>query len=223
MGQPLLFSCRCWRCKEREVMEMAPPAMRDSSIALLPWLPGFPPWAFRTTVSSLTSPWSVSAVNSSPCPGIAPQSLNSSSQPSRGPASLSGVCMAAARTVWFLFHLGCHRSAVSLSALNVSSLTETIAPMSGSDPASVPPPIEGRFSSTHTPVFPPSSFVLPSFAWFYIFFFTSQVLLSAVVLHALLCLMVYSWCIHRERSTPRPPTSPPSCSPPILYILIFSL
>ena len=56
MGQPLLFSCRCWRCKEREVMEMAPPAMRDSSIALLPWLPGFPPWAFRTTVSSLTSP-----------------------------------------------------------------------------------------------------------------------------------------------------------------------
>ena len=32
------------------------------------------------------------------------------------------------------FHLGCHRSAVSLSALNVSPLTQTIAPLWGSDP-----------------------------------------------------------------------------------------
>jgi len=31
-----------------------------SSIALLPWLPGLPPQAFPTTVSSLTSPWSIS-------------------------------------------------------------------------------------------------------------------------------------------------------------------
>ena len=47
--------------------------------------------------------------------------------PSRGPASLSRVCMAVVRTVWFSFHLGCHRSAVSL--LNVSPLTQTIVPM----------------------------------------------------------------------------------------------
>ena len=46
----------------------------------------------------------------------------------------SRVCMAAARTVWFSFHLGCHRSAVSLSALNVSPLTQSTAPMWGSDP-----------------------------------------------------------------------------------------
>ena len=39
-----------------------------------------------------------------------------------------------ARTVWFSFHLGCHRSAVSLSALNVSPLTQTVAPVWGSDP-----------------------------------------------------------------------------------------
>ena len=32
-------------------------------------------------------------------------------------------------------------------------------------PASVPPPTEGRSIPTNTPVFPPSSFVLPSFAW----------------------------------------------------------
>ena len=37
--------------------------------------------------------------------------------------------------------------------------------------------------------------------------------LSAVVLHALLCLKVYSWCIHGERCTPCQPTPLPSCSP----------
>ena len=31
-----------------------------SGIALLPWLPDFPPQAFPTTVSSLRSPWDVS-------------------------------------------------------------------------------------------------------------------------------------------------------------------
>ena len=36
--------------------------------------------------------------------------------------------------------------------------------------------------------------------------------LSAGVLHALLCLKVYSWCIHGEKSTPCPPTPLPSCS-----------
>ena len=49
--------------------------------------------------------------------------------------------------------------------------------------SSVLPPAEGRSSSTNTPVFPPSSFLLPSFAWFYIFFFIGQVLLSTL-----------SWC-----------------------------
>ena len=56
------------------------------------------------------------------------------------------------------------QTAVSLSALNVSPLTQTIAPLWGSDPASVSPLAEGRVSPTNTPVFPPSSFVLPSFA-----------------------------------------------------------
>ena len=41
----------------------------------------------------------------------------------------------------------------------------------------------GQVQSTNTPVFPPSSFLLLSFAWFYILFFTGQVLLSTV-----------SWC-----------------------------
>ena len=58
-------------------MLMAPPPTH----ALLPWLPGFPPWAFPTRVLLHIPSVHLSAVNSSPCPGIAPQSLNSSSQP----------------------------------------------------------------------------------------------------------------------------------------------
>ena len=50
-------------------------------------------------------------------------------------------------------------------------------------PASVPPPAEGRSSPTNIPAFPPNSFLLLSFAWFYILFSSDQVLLSA-----------FSWC-----------------------------
>ena len=63
--------------------------------------------------------------------------------PSRRPAYLPGICMAAARTVWFSFHLGCHRSAVSFSALNVSPLTQTITPQWGSDPRFSSPTCQG--------------------------------------------------------------------------------
>ena len=45
------------------------------------------------------------------------------------------------------------------------------------------PHTKDRSSPINAPVFPPSSFILPSFAWFYIFFSTGQVLLSAL-----------SWC-----------------------------
>ena len=44
-------------------------------------------------------------------------------------------------------------------------------------------------------------------------------LLSAGVLHALLCLKVYSWCIRGERCSPHPPTPLPSCSLVVLCLL----
>jgi len=47
-------------------------------------------------------------------------------------------------------------------------------------PPSVPQSSEGRSSSSNAPVFPPSPFILPSFAWFYIFFPDDQVLLFAL-------------------------------------------
>jgi len=42
------------------------------------------------------------------------------------------------------------------------------------------PYTEGRSIPSNTPVFPPTSSILPSFAWLYIFFPTGQVLLSAL-------------------------------------------
>ena len=128
--------------------------------------------------------------------------------------------MAEAKTVWFSFYLGCHRSAVSPSALNVSPLTQL--PRCGiHTPASVSPPSEGRSRPTNTSVFPPSSFILPSFAWFYVFFplVRYSCTLSAGVLHALLCLKVYSWYICGKRCTPHPPAPLPSCSS-LAYFLI---
>ena len=182
-------------CGEREAMVMAPPTMRDSAVS---------PCFHRCLISS--------AVNSSPHPGIAPEIPKLQlpvTEPSRGPASLSEVCMAAAMTVWLSYYLGCHRSTVSLSALIVFPLTQTTAPMWRLDPASVPHP-------SNTPVFHPTSFILLSFVWFYIFFSAGQVFLSTLswCSNALHCLKVSSWCVYGERCTPRPPTPLPSCSLP---------
>ena len=73
------------------------------------------------------------------------------------------------------------------------------------------------FSSpnSNTPVFPPLSFILPSFAWFYIFFSTGQVLLSTLswcsVCTSEGVFLKYPW-----RETPHPPTPLPSCSLPVV-------
>ena len=132
----LLFSCWCWRVG-REAMVKAPPTMHDSAVSLA----SVAAWLSSTGISHhdmLPHVHSIrlSAVNGSPHPGIAPQSLNSSSQllPLPGDQFLPGVCMASARTVWWSFHLVCHRWAVSLSALNVSSLIQTIGLLWGLDP-----------------------------------------------------------------------------------------
>ena len=112
-------------------------------------------------------------VNRNPHPGIALQSLRSSSQPLCLLGDLSGVCMAAARIVCaILIPLDCHRSVASLSASNVSPLTQRVAPCGDQTLALVPPPTEGRSSPANSPnsPVPPPSFVPPSFAWFCVSF-----------------------------------------------------
>ena len=138
-------------------VKMAPPPMHDSAESpCFHGCPAFPPQAFPTTISTLTSPWSISPQSTAALPlGIVLQLP--AAAPSRGPATLSRVCMVTARTVCFSFHLGCHRSAVSLSALNVSPLTQTIAPMWGLDPCFSSPTCWGQVGTTNTPASPASS------------------------------------------------------------------
>ena len=62
------------------------------------------------------------------------------------------------------------------------------------------------------PLVPLSYWVLHGFIYFFPLIKYSC-LLSAGVLHALLCLKVYSWCIRGARCTPLPPMPLPSCSP----------
>ena len=201
-------------CQGWEAMVMAPPPTRNSAVSpcfhcclaflhryFLPQSPPSHPPDPSLHSQQQPSPWDCSTIPKLQLPAIAF---------SRRSASLSGVCMTAARTIWFSSHLGYHRLAVSLSALNVSPLTQTIARMWGLESCLSSP----TSSPTNTPVFPPSSFVLLSFVRVYIFFYAGQVscMLSAGVLHALLCLRVYSWCTRGERCTPRAPTAPPSCS-----------
>ena len=134
MGQPIYCSAAwCWLWRRREGMVMAPPASRDSAVS--PCFHGCLAFLHRHSLSQSPPshlpdssfwsqqqppPWDCSTIPKLQLPATAPSSRL---------ASLSGECVAAARTVWFSFHLGCHRSAVSLSALNVSPLTQTVAPM----------------------------------------------------------------------------------------------
>ena len=134
MGQPLYCSAANAGMWAERGCGDGPIPSHDS--AVLPCFYGcpnflhryFPPQSHPLNVAVLSqqqpSLWNCSMI---------PKLWLPSTAPSREPVSLSGVCMAAARTVWFSFHLGSHRSAMSLPALNVSHLTQTVAPMWGSD------------------------------------------------------------------------------------------
>ena len=115
------------------------------------------------------------------------------------PATLpSRICMAVARTVGFSFHLGCHRSAVPLSSLNVSPLTQAIAPVWGSDPCFSSPTLGGQVQSYEQSLSP----LVPLHHWglrgsiysFLLFMYSSAVIWSC----AFLCLKAYSWCIRED-------------------------
>ena len=133
----LLFRCGCWPVGGERLWWCPHPLCMTQQYhpaSMAAWLSstGIP-----VTVSSLTSPRSVSPQSTEPsrwdCSTVSQLQLPAAA-PFLGPASLSRLCVAAARTVWFSFHSGCHRSAVSLLALHVSPLTQTVAPMWGSDP-----------------------------------------------------------------------------------------
>ena len=159
----------------------------------------------------------LSTVNSSPCSRNIPQSLNSSS------CTFLGTCI----PVWGMYGRGkdClilipfrlpQISCFSVSLKSFSSDSDN-CPNVGIGPLLQFPHPPRAGPVLLTLLFPPGSFLLPSFAWLYIFFSSGQALLSAL-----------SWCsactsvsegmflmyTGGERCTPRPPTPPPSCSPP---------
>ena len=151
MGQRLCCSAAMLACGEREAMVLASPPLCDSAASpcfrgclaslhrhLPPQSPPSHPLDPSLRSQQQPSPWDCSKIPKLQLPAAAP---------SRGPVSLSRVCMSAARTVWFSFHLDCHRSAISLSALNVSPLTQTVAPVWGSDPCFSSPTSWGQVQS----------------------------------------------------------------------------
>ena len=122
-----------------------------SSIALLPWLLDFLPQAFPTTTCCLMSPSSASLQSTA---ALAMGLLHSPYKSAPRHCLLGDLCPClwyGSGKDWFSFHLGCRRSVVSLSALNVSPLTQKIALMWGQTPPSFPPTAEGRFSPIVSP------------------------------------------------------------------------
>ena len=170
---------------------MAPPPMRDSAVSpcfhgclAFPHRP-FPPQSPPSHPLDLP----LCTVNSGPRPGIAPQPLNSSSQPS----TFQGTCVpvrgmrGCGKDYLILIPFRLPRiSCFTLSLKCFSSDSRQLPQCGDRTSASLPPPAEGRSGPTNTPAFPPSFFILPSFAWFYMFFSSGEVLLSTL-----------SWCSAR--------------------------
>ena len=107
----------------------------------------------------------LSTVNSITHLGIAPQSLNYSPQPLY---RLGYVCMGKDCLILIPFRL----LQISRFSLGLKWFSSDRQSWCGDGtPAAVPPLTEGRSSPINTPSFPPSSFILPSFLWVYIYSF----------------------------------------------------
>ena len=134
MGQPLYCSAKdagLWG--EKVYGEGSTLYAWLSNIALLPWLPGFLPQAFPATISYLMSSQSMSLQSTK---ALALGLFHNPYTTAPSCHTFYGTCVPVQGMygcVWFSFHLGCHRSVVSLSALNISPLTQKFAPIWGSD------------------------------------------------------------------------------------------
>ena len=212
----LVFSCQMLACGDREATVMAPLPVCDSAVS--PCFHSCLAFFYRHFCHSLLPhipSIHLSSVNSSLCPGIAPQSLNSSSKPLCFPGYLCpcwGYVWLWRGQILIPFRLP-QISCFTLSLKCFSSDSEN-CPIMGIGPLLQFPhqPREGPVLLTllFSPLVPSSYRVLrgPIYSFPLVRY---SCLLSAGVLHALLCLKVYSWCIRGERCSPHPAT-PLSCS-----------
>ena len=231
MGQPLYCSAADAGPGERGYGEGSNRYAWLSSIALLPWLPGFPPQAFPTTISLTSLDLSLRS-QQHPLLWVAPQSLNPSSQPLSLPGDQhSWICMG---YVWGYVRgmYGCSKDCLILIPFRLpqiscfppslkcfSSDSDNCLDVEIGPLLQFPDPRRASQVLLTLLFFP----LVPSSYWAWCGFIYSfplvrySCLLSAHILHALLCLKVYSWCIRGERCTPQPPTPPPSCSPQLKF------
>ena len=200
-------------------MVMAPPPnTRLSSITLLPQLPGIPPQAFPPTISFLTSllsgsPQSTAALSlgllhnpQTPAPSCCP--FQGTHVPVWGTYGCKD-CL-----ILILFRLP-QISCFTLSLKCFSSDSDN-CPDVGIRPLLLFPHLTkaGPVLLTLLSPRPPSSFILPRFAWVYIFLSAGQVLLSALSCCSACTsvsggvFLMYPWREMCSTST----CSPPSCS-----------
>ena len=222
MRQPLYCSAaNAGVCKERGYGDGSTHYVWLSSIALFPWLPGFPgsPPGISHHVSSLTSPWPVFPQSAAALTlGLLHNPWTSA--PSLCPFQETHV------PAWCMY--GCGKDCLILIPFrhsHISCFTLTLKCFSSdSDNCSAAgvrpllqfPTHQGQVQSYWHFCFAP--LVSLSYQVLRGSIYSSPLvkyscLLSAGVLHAHLCLKVYFSCIHGERCTPCPPTSLPSCSP----------
>ena len=206
-------------CGEREAMGMAPAPTHDS--AVLPC--SMAAWLSSTGISHhnllphTPSIW-LSTLNSSPHPGIAPQSLNLSSQPMHIQETSVRVQGMYGRGKDCLILIPFRLPQISCFTLSLKSFSSDSdnCPDVGIGPLLQFPYLLGAGPVLLTLLFFP---IVPLSYWVWLGSIYSFpliryfCLLSAGVLHALVCLKVYSWCTCEERCTPCPPTPPTSCSP----------
>ena len=122
-------------------------------------------------------------VNSSPSLGIAPQSLNSNSQPLCLPGDLvpvRGVCGCGEDCLMILIPFRLPQISCFTLSLKCFSSDSFSCPDVGIRPCFSSPTCRGHVQTYYHSCSPPSSFILPSFAWVYIFFSAGQILLSAL-------------------------------------------
>ena len=221
MGQPLSVQLLMLACGGEKGYGDGSPPTHDSAVS--PCFHGC--LAFSTGISNHSllphiPSVCLSTVNSSPHPGIAPQSLNSNSQLLRLPGDLCPypgyVWLQQGLSVLIPSRLP-QISCFTLS-LKCFSSNPDICPNVGIRPLLQFPHCRGQVQSCFPPLVPSSYRVLHGSIYSFPLVRYSC-LLSAGVMHALLCLKVCSSCIHGERGTPCPPTLLPSCSPLLSFLI----
>ena len=216
VGQPLYCSASdagVWG--ERGCGDGSTPYAWLSSITLLPWLPGFPPQAFPTTVSCLTSPPSVSLKSTA---ALTLGLLHNPSTPA------PSCCIIQPVQVMY----GCGMACLILIPFTLPPIScFTLSLKCFSSDADIcpdvgirlllqfrPPPRAGPALLTllFFPLVPLSYWVLCGIIYSFPLVKYSCPL-SAGILHGLLCLKVFSRCICGERCIACPPAPLPPCSP----------